>query len=115
MRGSFSGSIITVAVAAAAVTTALGGTSVGTVTFNLPTGPLTVALKLSTPVSDPGPLWRLTNPVPVIRAFLDSRLAASPSTVPSPGLSESPAAPASGPTDSPAAPTLGPTEAPTAG
>ncbi|CAN5152184.1 hypothetical protein BH09ACT6_BH09ACT6_09900 [soil metagenome] len=63
----------TPAVAAKPVTTALGGTVVGTVSFDLPGGALTVRLKLSTAITDPGPLWRLTHPVPVIQAFLDSR------------------------------------------
>ncbi|GAA0992619.1 D-alanyl-D-alanine carboxypeptidase family protein [Subtercola frigoramans] len=60
-------------VSAAQVTTALGGTSAGSVAFDLPGGPLTVPLKLSATITDPGPLWRLTHPVPVIQAFLDSR------------------------------------------
>ncbi|MCU1477533.1 MAG: hypothetical protein JWQ64_2226, partial [Subtercola sp.] len=59
--------------APAPVTTALGSTPVGTVSFALPGAPLTVGLKLSQPLTDPGPLWRLTHPVPVIQAFLDSR------------------------------------------
>ncbi|UFS60931.1 D-alanyl-D-alanine carboxypeptidase family protein [Subtercola endophyticus] len=81
---------VTHTVAAAPVTTALGGTSAGTVTFDLPGGPLTVALKLSNALSDPGPLWRLTNPIPVIQSFVDSRTGSSDAPAPS-GPATSPA------------------------
>ncbi|MCU1479589.1 MAG: hypothetical protein JWQ19_375 [Subtercola sp.] len=86
---------VTHTVAAAPVTTALGGTSAGTATFDLPGGPLTVALKLSNALSDPGPLWRLTNPVPVIQSFVDSRAGSSdaPGSVAPSGPAPSPATP----------------------
>ncbi|GGF39245.1 D-alanyl-D-alanine carboxypeptidase family protein [Subtercola lobariae] len=64
---------VTHTVTAVPLTTALGSTSAGTVTFALPDGPLSVGLKLSQPLTDPGPLWRLTHPIPVIQAFLDAR------------------------------------------
>jgi D-alanyl-D-alanine carboxypeptidase (penicillin-binding protein 5/6) len=60
-------------VSATPITTATTGKSVGMVTFHTQAGDIEVPLQLDSRVSDPGPLWRLTNPVPVIDAFLKSR------------------------------------------
>ncbi|MDO9398260.1 MAG: hypothetical protein Q7T71_17070, partial [Herbiconiux sp.] len=49
------------------------GQQVGTVTVHTPDEDVTVMLELDQRIGDPGPLWRLTNPVPVITAFLESR------------------------------------------
>ncbi|MEF2976939.1 D-alanyl-D-alanine carboxypeptidase family protein [Subtercola sp. YIM 133946] len=95
---------VTHTVAASPVTTAPGSTPVGTVTFDLPAGALSVGLKLSNSLSDPGPLWRLANPVPVIRAFLDSQQSPAASSAPAPsGRTGAPATPEPTPASSPAA------------
>ncbi|MFB2555057.1 D-alanyl-D-alanine carboxypeptidase family protein [Herbiconiux liangxiaofengii] len=49
------------------------GEQVGSVTVTTPDGPLNVLLELDGRIGDPGPFWRLTHPVPVIEAFIDSR------------------------------------------
>ncbi len=49
------------------------GEQVGSVTVTTPDGDVTVLLELDRRIGDPGPLWRLTNPVPVISAFIESR------------------------------------------
>jgi D-alanyl-D-alanine carboxypeptidase (penicillin-binding protein 5/6) len=49
------------------------GQQVGSVTVTTPDGDLNVLLELDGRLGDPGPLWRLMNPVPVITAFIDSR------------------------------------------
>ncbi len=49
------------------------GTTVGTVVFQTQSGDISVPLLLQTRLTDPGPLWRLGNPFPVIGAFIDSR------------------------------------------
>ncbi|QJU52907.1 hypothetical protein SCB71_06180 [Herbiconiux sp. KACC 21604] len=49
------------------------GEEVGSVTVTTPDGPVTVRLELDGRIGDPGPIWRLLNPVPVITAFIDSR------------------------------------------
>jgi D-alanyl-D-alanine carboxypeptidase (penicillin-binding protein 5/6) len=43
------------------------------VVFHTPTGDVTVFLELDRRVADPGPVWRLTHPAPVIDAFIKSR------------------------------------------
>ncbi|WP_368496744.1 D-alanyl-D-alanine carboxypeptidase family protein [Herbiconiux sp. A18JL235] len=55
------------------LSTGVKGEEVGTVTVTTPDGPVTVRLELDGRIGDPGPLWRLLNPVPVITAFIDSR------------------------------------------
>ncbi|MCS5718657.1 hypothetical protein N1027_10975 [Herbiconiux sp. CPCC 205763] len=55
------------------ITTGAKGEQVGSVTVTTPDGDITVLLELDQRLRDPGPLWRLTNPVPVISAFIDSR------------------------------------------
>ena len=55
------------------VTTAAKGTRVGQVTFHTPTGDVTVLLELDRRIADPGPVWRMTHPAPVIDAFIRSR------------------------------------------
>jgi D-alanyl-D-alanine carboxypeptidase (penicillin-binding protein 5/6) len=49
------------------------GQQVGSVTVSTPDGDLNVLLELDDRIADPGPFWRLMNPVPVITAFIDSR------------------------------------------
>ncbi|MGD8167351.1 hypothetical protein ACEXOS_009025 [Herbiconiux sp. P16] len=49
------------------------GEQVGSVTVTTPDGDVNVLLELDRRIGDPGPLWRLTNPVPVISAFIESR------------------------------------------
>ena len=56
------------------VTTAAKGTRVGQVTFHTPTGDATVLLELDRRIADPGPVWRMTHPAPVIDAFIRSRM-----------------------------------------
>jgi D-alanyl-D-alanine carboxypeptidase (penicillin-binding protein 5/6) len=51
------------------------GEQVGSVTVTTPDGDVNVLLELDQRIGDPGPLWRLTNPVPVIQAFIVSRTA----------------------------------------
>jgi D-alanyl-D-alanine carboxypeptidase (penicillin-binding protein 5/6) len=55
------------------LSTGSAGQRVGTVTVTTPDGPVTVPLELDARIADPGPLWRLLNPVPVITAFIESR------------------------------------------
>ncbi|PPF63311.1 hypothetical protein C5E11_07155 [Clavibacter michiganensis] len=55
------------------VTTGAKGTRVGQVTFTTPTGDVTVLLELDRRIADPGPVWRMTHPAPVIDAFIESR------------------------------------------
>jgi len=55
------------------VTTGAKGTRVGQVTFTTPTGDVTVLLELDRRIADPGPIWRMTHPAPVIDAFIESR------------------------------------------
>ena len=50
--------------------TAPDGREVGRVTVESATGDLTAPLLLSGDIRDPGPIWRLTNPLPLIGAFL---------------------------------------------
>jgi D-alanyl-D-alanine carboxypeptidase (penicillin-binding protein 5/6) len=64
---------VTKTVTAREVTTAAKGTRVGQVTFETPTGKVTVLLELDRRIADPGPVWRLTHPAPVIDAFIRSR------------------------------------------
>ncbi len=64
---------VTKTVTATDVTTAAKGTRVGQVTFHTPTGDVTVLLELDRRVADPGPVWRMTHPAPVIDAFVRSR------------------------------------------
>jgi D-alanyl-D-alanine carboxypeptidase (penicillin-binding protein 5/6) len=64
---------VTKTVTAEPVTTAAKGTRVGQVVFHTPTGDVTVLLELDRRVADPGPVWRLTHPAPVIDAFIESR------------------------------------------
>ncbi|WP_440709681.1 hypothetical protein [Herbiconiux sp. YIM B11900] len=61
------------AVDATPLTTGNKGQQVGSVTVTTPDGDVTVLLELDQRIGDPGPLWRLGNPVPVITAFIDSR------------------------------------------
>jgi D-alanyl-D-alanine carboxypeptidase (penicillin-binding protein 5/6) len=61
------------AVEAEQLTTGARGQQVGTVTVTTPEGAVSSRLELDARLSDPGPLWRLLNPVPVISAFIDSR------------------------------------------
>lgn len=49
------------------------GTTVGTVVFHTQSGDIAVPLLLGSRLTDPGPLWRLGHPFPVITAFIDSR------------------------------------------
>jgi D-alanyl-D-alanine carboxypeptidase (penicillin-binding protein 5/6) len=55
------------------LTTGAQGEQVGSVTVTTPDGDVNVLLELDRRLGDPGPLWRLTNPVPVISAFIESR------------------------------------------
>jgi D-alanyl-D-alanine carboxypeptidase (penicillin-binding protein 5/6) len=64
---------VTHEVSVAPVTISAAEKPVGSVTFHTQSGNFTVPLVLDSRLSDPGPLWRLTNPVPVISAFLKSR------------------------------------------
>lgn len=50
-------------------TTASAGRAVGTVTVPTANGDIRSELELSADIDDPGPLWRLANPVPLITAF----------------------------------------------
>lgn len=50
--------------------TAPDGREVGRVTVESATGDLAAPLLLSGDIRDPGPIWRLTNPLPLIGAFL---------------------------------------------
>ncbi|RFA22094.1 hypothetical protein [Subtercola boreus] len=54
------------------VTTARAGSSVGSVTFPLPGGPVAVPLTLDSALTDPGPLWRLSHPIETISTFIAS-------------------------------------------
>jgi D-alanyl-D-alanine carboxypeptidase (penicillin-binding protein 5/6) len=60
------------------------GQQIGTVTVGTPTGDVSVILQLDGRIGDPGPLWRLTNPVPVISAFIDSRFGPGSPPTPTP-------------------------------
>ncbi|MRG58645.1 hypothetical protein GE115_01985 [Agromyces sp. CFH 90414] len=53
-----------------AFTTAGAGSPVGRVAVPTPSGELASPLELSAPITDPGPLWRLTNPGPIIGEYL---------------------------------------------
>ena len=53
--------------------TAPDGRAVGRVTVESTTGELTAPLQVSGDIRDPGPIWRLTNPLPLIGAFLDGQ------------------------------------------
>ena len=53
-------------------TTANAGRDIGRVVVPTPTGELASPLSLSEDIGDPGPIWRLTNPLPIIGAYLDS-------------------------------------------
>jgi D-alanyl-D-alanine carboxypeptidase (penicillin-binding protein 5/6) len=64
---------VTHEVTAKPVTLESAGAKVGTVIFHTQSGDIPVLLELDSRISDPGPLWRLTHPVPVIGAFLKSR------------------------------------------
>lgn len=55
------------------LSTGAKGEQVGSVTVTTPDGPLNVLLELDGRLGDPGPFWRLTHPVPVIEAFVESR------------------------------------------
>jgi D-alanyl-D-alanine carboxypeptidase (penicillin-binding protein 5/6) len=55
------------------LSTGAAGRQVGSVTVSTPEGDVTVLLELDRRLGDPGPMWRLGNPVPVITAFIDSR------------------------------------------
>ncbi len=55
------------------LSTGAKGEQVGSVTVTTPDGDVTVLLQLDQRIGDPGPFWRLSNPVPVISAFIDSR------------------------------------------
>jgi len=55
------------------VTTGRAGTTVGRVTVDAFGERVSSTLKLSRNLTDPGPGWRLLNPVPVISALLDAR------------------------------------------
>ena len=64
---------LTYTVDAQPLTTGNKGQQVGTVTVGTPDGDITMMLVLDQRIGDPGPMWRLGNPVPVISAFIDSR------------------------------------------
>ncbi|CAD5995967.1 hypothetical protein [Agreia sp. COWG] len=66
-------SAIATKVQAEPVVTAERGAKVGQVTFSTPTGDVVVLLELDSRLGDPGPVWRLTHPAPVIDAFVESR------------------------------------------
>ena len=51
-------------------TTAPAGRVVGSVAVSTADGDLTSELELSSGIGDPGPLWRLVNPVALISAFV---------------------------------------------
>lgn len=53
--------------------TGRAGTTIGRVSVDAPDGPVSSPLVLDEPINDPGPGWRLLNPVPVIRALIESR------------------------------------------
>ncbi|MFD4420187.1 hypothetical protein ACFWN7_01635 [Agromyces sp. NPDC058484] len=53
--------------------TAPDGREVGRVTVPSAAGELASPLQLAGDIRDPGPIWRLTNPVPLIEAFLADR------------------------------------------
>ncbi|GAA2232476.1 hypothetical protein N1031_08475 [Herbiconiux moechotypicola] len=55
------------------ISTGSVGESVGTVTVTTSEGTVTSRLELDARIGDPGPLWRLTHPIPVIAAFIESR------------------------------------------
>lgn len=52
-------------------TTARAGRDVGRVVVPTPTGELASPLTLSVDIGDPGPIWRLTNPLPILGAYFD--------------------------------------------
>lgn len=54
-------------------TTAPAGRAVGSVTVPTANGDIGSELELSTDIDDPGPLWRLANPVPLITAFFGAQ------------------------------------------
>jgi D-alanyl-D-alanine carboxypeptidase (penicillin-binding protein 5/6) len=53
--------------------TARAGANVGRVSIDAPGGAVSSPLVLDKPIHDPGPGWRLLNPIPVITALLQSR------------------------------------------
>lgn len=53
--------------------TAPDGREVGRVTVSTATGKLAAPLQMSGDIRDPGPIWRLANPLPLIGAFLDGQ------------------------------------------
>ncbi|WP_378145714.1 D-alanyl-D-alanine carboxypeptidase family protein [Cnuibacter sp. UC19_7] len=55
------------------LTSGSAGQQVGTVSVDTPDGTITVLLQLDARLAEPGPLWRLTHPIPMISTFLDSR------------------------------------------
>lgn len=55
------------------LSTGAKGEQIGSVTVTTPDGDINVLLELDQRLGDPGPMWRLTNPVPVITAFIDSK------------------------------------------
>ena len=64
---------LTYTIDAEPLATGAKGQHVGSVTVTTPDGDVNVLLELDSRIGDPGPLWRLMNPVPVITAFIDSR------------------------------------------
>lgn len=50
-------------------TTANAGRDIGRVVVPTPTGELASPLRLSADIGDPGPIWRLTNPLPILGAY----------------------------------------------
>lgn len=52
-----------------AFTTANAGRDIGRVVVPTPTGDLASPLTLSADIGDPGPIWRLTNPLPILGAY----------------------------------------------
>jgi D-alanyl-D-alanine carboxypeptidase (penicillin-binding protein 5/6) len=53
--------------------TGRAGATIGRVSVPSPDGPVSAPLVLDQPITDPGPGWRLLNPVPVITALIESR------------------------------------------
>ncbi len=53
--------------------TGRAGAAIGRVSVEAPGGPVSTPLVLDEPINDPGPGWRLLNPVPVIAALIESR------------------------------------------
>ncbi|HYI31878.1 MAG TPA: hypothetical protein VEX88_00265 [Glaciibacter sp.] len=53
--------------------TGRAGATIGRVSVDASGGPVSSPLVLDEPINDPGPGWRLLNPVPVITALIESR------------------------------------------